>query len=104
VVSSLEVLGNSREISSQFHLEQAVVGKWSSKAMIISKHLASTLSHKCMDDGIQMSKCTHVILALEWVLRYSDDGSQETMGCTDHPNFTNECELGYQEFWARVSW
>jgi hypothetical protein len=43
VGSRLGVLGNRREISSQFHPEQAEVGIWSSKAMFRSKHLARTL-------------------------------------------------------------
>jgi hypothetical protein len=43
VGSPLGVLGNSREISSQFHLEQVKAGIWSSKAMLRSKHLARIL-------------------------------------------------------------
>jgi hypothetical protein len=37
------VLGNRREISSQFHLEQAEVAIWSRKAILRSKYLPRTL-------------------------------------------------------------
>jgi hypothetical protein len=43
VGSRLGVLENRRNISSQFHLEQAESGIWSSKAMLRSKHLARSL-------------------------------------------------------------
>jgi hypothetical protein len=43
VGSRLGVLENSREISSQFHIEEADLGIWSSKALHRSKHLARTL-------------------------------------------------------------
>jgi hypothetical protein len=41
--SRLGVLGNRREISSQFHLEQVEEGIWRSEAMLRSKHFARTL-------------------------------------------------------------
>jgi hypothetical protein len=43
VCSRFGVLENRREISSQFHIEEAEAGIWSSKAMLRSKHLARTL-------------------------------------------------------------
>jgi hypothetical protein len=51
VGSRLGALVNRREIKPLFHLEQAEVGTWSSKAMLRSKLLARMLSHKWLLTG-----------------------------------------------------
>jgi hypothetical protein len=43
VCSRFGDLGNRREISSQFHMEEGEAGIWSSKAMLRPKHIARTL-------------------------------------------------------------
>jgi hypothetical protein len=51
VGSSLADLGKRREISSQFHIGQAAVGIWSSKATIRSIHPLRTLCLKWLEIG-----------------------------------------------------
>jgi hypothetical protein len=44
-------LGNRREISSQFHLQQMEAVMWSRKSILRSKHLPRTLWHKWLETG-----------------------------------------------------
>jgi hypothetical protein len=64
---------NRREMSSQFHLEQAEEGIWKRKAMLRSEDHARTLSHKWLETGRGGS--------LEGVLTQSDQSGKTWLWC-----------------------
>jgi hypothetical protein len=47
------VLWNRKEMSSQFHLEQAEEGTWRRKAMLRSEYLARSMSQKWLETGVE---------------------------------------------------